>query len=444
MKILLLNPQTPHFFDNKEYYVPLGLMYLSSVLKKDNHNVEILDLKTIKTCHQETHDKKILESLKYFKPDFVGINCFFSGNIRDVIYYSALVKKFNNNIKVVIGGIHPTIYSYDILNNHKCIDYVVLGEGEQSLLELVNGTEFNRINGFVYRNDDDIIENCKTKFIQNINDIPFPDYDSINLEKYYRDTTKWHNPKKLKFNISLPIITSRSCPNKCNFCSMYLVMGEKWRSRSPSNVVDEIEYLNNNYGCNHFSIMDDNFTLNKKRTLAICDEIHNRSLNIQFETTNGVNVNTLDEGVIDALVNVGMTRLYLAIETGSEYMRNEVMGKHVSNDKIYSVVDIAKRYNNLKLHVFILYGFPEETKETLNDTIAMIDRIKPDKVHAQHIIPFPKTAVYHQALKDDLFVDVLPENMYRDVGMYFNNWNRFYIKPYNLDLKELEQFEIRT
>src|SRR5208337_4375395 len=126
------------------------------------------------------------------------------------------------------------------------------------------------------------------RFIGDLDEIPFPAYDLINLKDYYHDTSNWLNPKNLPINTSISILSSRSCPMRCNFCSMFMVMGPKWRCRSPQNVVDEIEYLYHKYNHRHFSFMDDNLTLKKSHVLEICNQIIERNLNIQFETPNGI------------------------------------------------------------------------------------------------------------------------------------------------------------
>jgi len=221
---------------------------------------------------------------------------------------------------------------------------------------------------------------------------------------------------------------------------MYTVMGPRWRARTPKNVVDEIELVYKKFKLQHFSIMDDNFSLNKKRVLEICSMIKERKLDILFETPNGLSINTLDEEVLDALVSTGLTRVSLAIESGSDFIRNKVMGKHLSREKIFEIINITRKYKDLYVKAFFVIGMPEETSETLMETYNLIKEINVDRIYLHNIIPFPGTKVFEQALRDNLFIDINPNEFYKSDDLYITNFNRFFIKPYKLTLKDLQEF----
>jgi magnesium-protoporphyrin IX monomethyl ester (oxidative) cyclase len=419
-------------------------MYLAAVLREHGEECEILDLKLYK-YNSVDHCAELTGRVRSFKPDLVGLGCLFSGNFPELLKLSMGCKAEFPSIPIVIGGIHPTIYARQILKNCATVDYVILSEGERSAVEFVEalkngGLGFEKIGGFAYRKDGEIYINPRANFIEDPDKIPFPAYDLVDLKDYYVDTSKWHNPKKLPINTSVPLISSRSCPNRCNFCSMYMVMGPKWRPRSAKNVVDEIEYVYNKYDHRHFSFMDDNFALNKARAIEICDLIVKRNLNIQFETPNGLSLNTLDEDVLNTLVAAGMVRTGLAIESGSDYIRNKIMGKNLSREKIRQVVDLTRKYKDLFVTAFFIMGMPEETPETLMDTYNMVREIHVDKVLLMNIVPFPCTKLYEQAKRDNLLTDPDTENAYRAADRYFMNTQKFFIKPYKMELSELLEF----
>jgi magnesium-protoporphyrin IX monomethyl ester (oxidative) cyclase len=452
MKILLVNPPIPETWYNDEYYLPSSLLYLSAVLQENGNEVKILDMKVLKADasdnRQKFYENVLIDTISNFQPEIIGFGCLFSGNFPDALRFSILCKQNFESIPIIAGGIHFTIYAHQILANCPSIDWIALGEAEHSITQLVNTIKNNRyeldkVDGFAYRMNGKIIVNPKKSYIDNIDDIPFPAYELLNLEDYYLDTSRWHNPKQLPINTSIPIITSRSCPNRCSFCSMYMVMGPRWRARSPQNVVDEIEYIYDTYNHKHFSFMDDNLTLKKSRVLEICNLINKRNLNIQFETPNGLSLNTLDKEVLDALVSAGLIRTYLAIESGSDYIRNKVMRKNLSREKIFEIIHLTKEYKQLFVNAFFIIGMPEETKETLAETYKMIQQMDVDKIQLQHIVPFPGTDVYDQALRDNLLVDIDAENLYKSDDRYFKNRNRFFIKPYKLDLAELHEFRAK-
>jgi radical SAM superfamily enzyme YgiQ (UPF0313 family) len=452
MKILLVNPPIPADWYNNEYYFPSSLLYLASVLQKNGEEVKILDMKALKYGDPDDpkkfYEDTLINTISNFYPELIGFGCLFSGNFPDTMRFSILCKDRFKQIPIVAGGIHFTIYASEILTNCPSIDWIILGEAEHSIIQLVNTIKNNRyemdkIDGFAFRKNGKVIVNPKKYYIENIDTIPFPAYNLIDFRDYYLDTSKWHNPKKLPINTSIPIISSRSCPNRCTFCCLYKVMGPKWRLRSPKNVVDEIEYLYNTYNHRHFSFMDDNFTLSKLRVLEICKLINRRKLNIQFETPNGLSINTLDKEVLDALVSAGLVRITLAIESGSDYIRNKIMRKNLSREKIFEIIHLVKKYKQLFVNVFFIIGMPEETKDTLRDTYNMIKDIDVDKVHIHNIIPFPGTEVFEQALRDNILTNIDLKNLYKSPELYFKNYKRFFIKPYKLDLEELYEFKTK-
>lgn len=454
MKILLINPPTPSTISNKEYYVPLSLLYLAAMVQKSGREIEILDLNTFKLEESDDLEKLyesiILKKLSDFQPSLIGITCLWSGHFPSVLNFSKIIKSSFKESKIVIGGIHPTIYPVEILTNCPSIDWIIIGEGETALTQLVgmmedNHYEFEKIDGFAYRKNGKVVVNPKKCFIPNLDDIPFPAYDLINLKDYYHDTSKWHNPRNLSINASLPIISSRSCPMRCNFCSMFMVMGSRWRGRSPKNVVDEIQFLYEKYDHRHFSFMDDNLTIDKQHIIELCNNIVKRNLRIQFETPNGISTRFLDEEILDALVAAGLVRVSLAIESGSDFIRNQIIGKNLSREQILKIAQLTKKHHKeLYTRAFFIMGFPEDSKETLEDTYRMIEEIDVDKPIVSNLLPFPGTRVFQQVLKDNLFTEEIDvSNLWRMDRFYFTGNKSFFVKPYNLELSELDEFRKR-
>jgi radical SAM superfamily enzyme YgiQ (UPF0313 family) len=331
------------------------------------------------------------------------------------------------------------------------IDAVVIGEGDISFRGLLdyffnNPGFINRnpnLEGVAIRINNEILCFEKKYFIENLDELPMPGYEYFELEKYKYDTSNWFNPRKIKINsIQAPLLTSRSCPNHCNFCAMRFVMGNNFRARSPQNVFNEIKYLHDIYGINYFQIMDDNFTFSKKRTMDICEMIINSGLNINFDLSGGVMIRTVDEEVIDALVKAGCTRACLAIESGSEFIRNKIMRKNVSEEKILEVIKGFKK-REVWLRAFFMIGLPEETEQTLNDTINLINRLDVNNITLNKVMPFPGTDLYEQCIKDNLFIDSFDtNNLWKgDVLTHDSGPSYFVIKPYNLSLDKLYEYE---
>ena len=451
MRVLLVNPPIPAFWYNDEFYLPSSMLYLAAALRANGDDPVILDMKALKPeptgDRQLFYEKSLLDAVAANRPELIGFGCLFSGNFPDVLRFATLCKERYPGIPIVAGGIHFTIYAGKIMENCPPFDMVVLGEGEQTLIELTGalktGGDFSVIDGIAYRKDGKVFVNPKTSYIPDPDSIPLPAYDLVDLKDYYVDTSAWHNPKNLPINTSIPIITSRSCPMRCTFCSMYTVMGPHWRPRLPEHVVGELEFLYREHGHRHFSFMDDNLTLHKERIIEICRLILDRKLDIQFETPGGLNLNTIDAEVMDALVSAGLVRVSLAIESGSDYMRNTIMKKRLKREKILEVVDLVKRYPHLHVSAFFIIGMPEETRETLEETYEMIKHIEADKIQLMNIVPFPNTQIFDQAVRDNLLIGLDPENLYRSDNLYFKNTKHFFIKPYSLEMEELFAFRDR-
>ncbi|CAK7061603.1 MAG: 2-hydroxyethylphosphonate methyltransferase [Desulfovibrio sp.] len=380
--------------------LPMSVLYLAGALRAQ-YRVGILDLSTLTDANKVSFDAQLelalSNALKEYTPFFIGISCLFAGQSNKVKTVAQLLKQKLPEVPVVLGGIHATIFGAEILHDVPEVDFVLKGEAEESILALltaiINKEGYQNVDGLVYRDTSGHArENPKQHFIHDLTIIPQPAYDLIDFNDYCIDTSDWNNPKKHIIGVPVPLLTSRSCPNRCCFCAMYHSMGSKFRARPAWHVADEMELLVNNWGTKYFEIFDDNFTLSKKRTLQICNEIIRRKLDIQFQTTNGVFVNSLDAEVIEALAAAGMARVSLAIESGSDYMRNKVIGKHLSKEKIYEVCNTLKKYPDIKVNAFFILGMPEETHQTMQETYTMMQELPLDSVTISTAIPFPGTA----------------------------------------------------
>jgi radical SAM superfamily enzyme YgiQ (UPF0313 family) len=438
--------------DREDFLPSAALLYLAAVLRNMNHEPILLDFNCAKTHRQadpcEYCKNKIIETIRDEMPGLVGINCLFSGLFPTVLDISQSIKAIFPKVPIAIGGIHPTTYTKEILSNVKEIDFIVNGEGEKQIVALSDLIENNdvyklsEIQSFAYRNSSgEVVVNDRSGFIDDLDELPMPAWDLIDFKDYEMDLSHYYNPKGLKMKNHIPIFTSRACPYACTFCDMYIVMGRKLRQRSPSRVVDELEYLNREKGMGYFSFMDDNFTAQKEHVLEICDEILKRKLNIQFDTPNGLNVNSLTEEIVAAMVKAGLVSTSLAIEHGNDYIRNTVIKKKLPRKKIYEVAALFKKYNVL-IGSFFIVGFPEETPETMADQYIMMSELQLDRMGTMILIPFPGTEIFKQAVRDKLFVkDVDIDNLWKSPMSHAQN--DFILKPYNMTIEELREFRSR-
>jgi len=431
-KILLINPPTPEFTINKEFIIPPSLVYLANhLISTHTAMVDILDCNT---------DEFII-SPKY---DYIGITNLFSGHFKFCRELSKKIKEHGYKIKIIVGGIHPTIFAHDIIKNCNHIDYVVIGEGEDTLRKIIS--DDNNISGVCYRENNNIIYKRKLNFINDTNMIspPIFGYNCLDLEKYKYDRSHWYNPKKFDLSncIEAPIFTSRSCPNRCNFCSMWLVMGPKIRLRNPYLVVNEIEWFYKEHGVRMFSMLDDNITLVKHHIKGICNEIIKRKLDISWQPPNGLMTRTLDYDIIDLMVESGWYRTMLAIESGNDFIRNQIMGKKLPRETIYKVVEYIKnKYPHVYIRGLYIMGMPEDTNESLQDSYNLINDLPLNTNSIANIMPFPGTAIFDQCVRDSLFIDSIDiKNLWQEERMDYNGNKKFYIKPYKMDISELKDW----
>ena len=453
-RVLLINPPSPRDQAVTEgNFFPLGLLSLATVLKNKGIDAKILDIDNhyyIKDFNEnilkDYIENKLFDFIRDYSPDVIGIGCLFSGRFRNLIVIASEIKRKFRRIPIVIGGIHPSIFAEDILKRYTCIDYAIIGEGEFAFLQLVgflnnDGQSLESMDGIAFRCKDDIQLNPKTKFIAILDELPFADYETLDIKEYNMDTSAWYSPKGIKVGQPFPIISSRSCPNRCNFCSMRLVHGPKLRYRSPNNVLDEMELLYNKYNVTYFRFIDDNLTFDKKRSLEICRGIVKRNLNIQFDTPNGVAVNRLDAEIIDALVGAGLVRISLAIESGAEYIRNKIMRKNLSTEKIFEVADSCLKHNHLFITGYFIIGMPEETHETLDETYEMIKRLPLDYFAINFATPYPGTELFDLCIKRNLLFHKTED--YVDIDDLQYGSVLPHLKPFNLTIKDLLNFQTK-
>ena len=450
---MLVNPpKSRTHFTGCDNYFPLGLLSLATVLKVDNIDIKIIDMENTfygKEINPEILNSYIENELHYFirdyKPDIIGIGCLFSGAFDSLKKVVRSIKFKYPAVPIVIGGIHPTTLPREILHKYVDIDYIILGEGEQSFLNLIrclNGNgALTGIDGIAFRinSADNICLQPKTSFIADLDALPQVDYSFLNLREYYNmDTSKWYSPNNIKIGQPFPIISSRSCPQRCSFCSMWLVHGPRFRARSSENVINEIGYLYDIYGANYFQFMDDNMTFDKKRTIEICNGILRKNLNIQFDTPNGLAISRLDKEVIDAMISAGWVWTAVAVESGSDYIRNKVMKKGLSAEKIYEVVSELAKYSNLFIKGFFIAGMPEDTLDTLEETYKMIKELPFDKISVNFPAPYPGTELFKYCMEHNLINYKLEDYIDIEVSQDGDTYPHF--KPHNLNCCDLVDF----
>lgn len=413
MKTLLICPPMTFLPNEKPRVVlPLGVAYLASFLEKNGREVKILDAVGLGWCSQEIVLKsgrplvrvgltpsQIEERVATYHPDIVGISCLFSSQAHNAHEVAKLVKSVDKNIVTVFGGAHPSVIPEKILQDPN-VDFVVIGEGELTMLELVKTIEvsgsYSDIKGLAFKKDGEIVVNPRRPFIENIDELPYPARYLLPIEEYFR-AAKGHGAAEKKSRFT-SMITSRGCPRNCIFCSIHTVWGHKWRPRSPENVVDEIEHLVKEYGVEEIHFEDDNLTLDPKRMEAICDGIVERGLDICWTTPNGVDINTLNKGLLKKMKDSGCYWLCFGIEHGDPYFREKVIGKPISAEHATNVIKWANELG-IWTNGFFIIGLPGETPRTAQKTVDCAKALDLDFASFFIATPYPGTRLHKIAVE---------------------------------------------
>jgi radical SAM superfamily enzyme YgiQ (UPF0313 family) len=399
-KILLLYP----YFKTHFITPPVGLGYLASYIAKNLKGVEV----KLVDCNLERYSEENISTLiDTYRPSVVGLTVYTS------FYNQALrlikkIKSLNPDIKIVVGGPHPSGLPEDVLKNPE-IDFVVLSEGEETFLELLqninNPGNYSTIKGLVYRDGNGIRVNSLRENIRDLDSLPFPAWRFIPPDRY---PNMPHGGIAKRYPVA-PIVSSRGCPFNCSFCGSEAMWHRKWRVRSPKDVVDEIEFLVKNHGVREVHFEDDNFTLDKMRAIGICKEIMKRQLDVAWSCPNGVRVDAIDKGLLKIMKLSGCYSLGFGIESGDKKILERV-NKRIDLDMVENAIRMAKE-EGIKTTGFFIIGLPGETKETILNTISLSKRLPLDRAQFGLFAPLPGSSDY------DLWIK---EQKPRDI-----DWDRF-------------------
>ncbi|MFA6147234.1 MAG: radical SAM protein [bacterium] len=406
-RILLINP--PETEQTGFTNPPLGLLYVAGTLLKGGFDVRVVD-----GCMEgmETVRKRLVE----FQPHFAGITCL-TPERKKAFEIASLVKEYAPDAKVILGGAHATIMHRQIMEHYPRIDYIVLGEGETTCLEIAQGTPPSGIDGLVYRDPEGVIRKTGgRKRRENLDDIPFPAWHLVDLRKYPAWTdgaVLSHNGVNLWREPRVSVIFSRGCGGHCSFCSTWWIW-KGWRCRSPRNMAEELELLYREYGIRHFCFADDAMTLDRHATIALCDEIVSRGLKIAFHVT--TRTDSVDEEVLRKLKIAGCYAIAYGVESGSEKILKG-MNKENEVPNARRAIELTRK-TGISVTALMIVGNVGETDDTIAETIRFLRDTKPDVVGcAGGLWVLPGTALYQNCkrtgfIDDDFWLTDEPYKVY--------------------------------
>jgi len=394
MKILLISP--PYKWEDRKVgegvLPPLGLLYIASVLLEKDHKVELLDARALSLSK-----KDVEQEIARRKPDVVGISSM-TFNISEAFDIAGIVKNVDKDIKVMIGGAHPTALPTETLEECKHIDIVVYGEGEETVPELMEAIEGKKkletIKGIAYRDGGRIIRTPPRPLIEDLDIVPFPARDLLPWEKYQRLTHRTLFSKSADKPYTT-MMTSRGCPYGCVYCDKS-AFGRKWRARSAENVVAEIEHVVEKYKVGDISFHDDLFTLDRKRVIRICELLLEKGIDISWACD--ARADTVDEEMLNMMKKAGCMTVCFGVESGNETILKNIQ-KSESLDEIRNAVKLARKAG-LNVSAGFIFGLPGETLETAKATINFAKELNVDIAIFNIATPFPGSPLFKQLEKE--------------------------------------------
>ena len=375
-------------------FPPLGLAYVAGALEK-KFNVQILDNYLL-----EKPISEVKLELKRLKPEIVGIACS-SATYSRVIETAKAVKDTIPSCHVVVGGPHPSFIP-DSMLQHPEIDYVVMGEGERAMVELVSHLKegkgdagFVEISGVAYRRDGKYVKN-PPQFISDLDEVPFPARHLLPMQLYDR---------KIEFLKAEPVDTVnviRGCPYNCTFCETKMLWGQKCRSFSPKRVVEELDHLVAKHGTKGVYFVGDNFTIRKKATIEICELMKKNKLDLEWVCDTRVDL--LSRDLLRKMKTAGCKTIWFGVESGAPRILSKI-NKGVTVEQIEQGFKLCKE-EGIQTACSFMMGIPGETIEDMEASFKFARKLDPDWCRFNIFIAVPGSSLYEEIMQKGLYDQV--------------------------------------
>ena len=397
MKIFLIVPPNLHYIEPYAYVEAdksnsirpyLGLLYVAAAVK----DIPNVDIRIIDANADGLSMEALEELITKESPDMVGFSVL-TFNLLNCMEVSKIFRKCSPRTTICYGGWHPTIYPHETLS-FDFVDIIVIGEGELTFRDLVKIFNKNKnpsekelvdIKGIGFKTSDGhTIINPPREVVKNLDDLPLPAYDLV-------DTTKYSNLLACSGQ-AVTIMTSRGCPHRCVFCDLRRTA---YRYRTSANILEEIRFWVEK-GVKEFFIQDDNFTINRKRTIEFCRLLTDANFNIKYKISS--RVDCIDDEICQFLKNSGCYRIYFGVESGSQKVL-DYLEKGITIQHIKTAFRAAHKYD-IDCCAYIMIGVPSETEEDIRLTISLIKDIKPNHLHCSICTPMPRTYLYSKLMEE--------------------------------------------
>lgn len=394
-KIFLINMSIPNSYLGA-IRPPAGLGYISQALEDHGIAYDVVDMLLGYSA------KALISKIKAFKPDLVGFSLFTLGH---AYAYQVIdeVKKEAGGFDIVVGGPHISTLREQALKDCAAIDFGVVMEGEETLIDLAGDQPIEEIKGLIRRQGDEVVYNGDRKAIADLDSFRFPRYTKFERDRYM-----------LK---EILLLSSRGCPYRCTYCAACLVVGRKVRMRSAQSVVDEIAYWYER-GYRRFNFGDDNFTFYGKRVYEFCDLIEARGfMGLDLRCGNGIRADRVDRRLLERMREVGFRYIAFGVEAGNDRM----LAALKKGERIETIERSIKDACDLGYDVslFFLLGSPGETWPDIEDSFRLAAKYPVMDVRFYNLIPYPHTELFDWVKEHNYFVRQ-PEDYLNDASVFVN------------------------
>lgn len=390
MKVLLINP--PAYLGVSQVregrcmqragawtsvWPPLSLALTAAVLRRAGHQVRLND------CIVENISREgLAEIARDFKPDWCLFNSATPSIAGDMETVDVL-KKALPACRMAVLGIHPTALPEETFALSQQLEVIIMGEPEQTALELISADALDNVAGISYRKNGIIKHNPPRPAIEDLDSLPFPAWDLIQRDLY---------KLPLSDKPFLLLATNRGCPFKCKFCADHVYYGRKLRKFSPQRIVDEIEHDIKEIGVKEFLFWAESFTLDRQHAIAVAEEIISRKLEIGWVCNS--RVDQVDREMLEAFKRAGCWMIGFGVESGSQRML-DLMRKGTTLEQSREAVKTAQEAG-LQVTAHVMIGYPGETAGEIKQTIALVKELKFDFAQFYAAVPFPGSELFRE------------------------------------------------
>jgi len=364
---------------------PLGMMYIAAVLRREGIEVSMMD-----EAAQGVSMGDTVDWVKEEDPDILGFStCSSSGRKAAII--AEKVKAEDPDITIVFGNFHATFNAERILRKYSSVDVIVRGEGEDTSLELAKCLEkdgdFKEVLGITFRKEGHVIANPDRPLIQDVDSIPFPDRGLLNVE--YHNTAVGIDVAPKKFTT---FVSSRGCVFGCRFCGCRRLARNRWRSRSVENVLEELQLLANE-GYKQLMFVDDNFTLNPKRVIELCQKMREEKIDLEWICEGRVDQCPYE--MIREMVTAGCRMMYFGIESANQRIL-DYYDKQTTSEQAEAAVRNARKAGMDVIVGSFIVGAPDETREEIENTLRFAQKLQIDVPQFNILAAFPGTDIWEE------------------------------------------------